>query len=161
MLQIVISYNSHKFRDCNFPLKTEKNIRVWIIVEATQMWFPVEKCERNSNGRLWKMVEFYGLQSAIRETFAARTLVNFSIFPHFHRRRFSNLLQFFFSFFLGKENKVENFMVCSFSGMPAFSNRLTLLKITIFFTAHRCSVDDFEDKDDHDWDSGLGGDCAI
>ena len=160
MLQIVISYNSHKFRDCNFPLKTEKNIRVWIIVEATQMWFPVEKCERNSNGRLWKMVEFYGLQSAIRETFAARTLVNFSIFHHFHRRRFSYLLQGFLIFW-GKENKVENFMVCSFSGMPAYSNRLTLLKITIFFTAHRCSVDDFEDKDDHDWDSGLGGDCAI
>ena len=48
-------------------------------------------------------------------------------------------------------------MVCSFSGMPAFSNRLTLLKITMVFTEHRCFVDDFEDKDDHDWDSGLEG----
>ena len=41
--------------------------------------------------------------------------------------------------------------------MPAFSNRLTLLKITMVFTEHRCFVDDFEDKDDHDWDSGLEG----
>ena len=48
-------------------------------------------------------------------------------------------------------------MVCSFSVMPAFSNRLTLLMITMIFTEHRCFVDDFEDKDDHDWDSGLEG----
>ena len=41
-------------------------------------------------------------------------------------------------------------MVCSFSGMPAFSNRLTLLLITMVFTDQRCFVDDFEDKDDHD-----------
>ena len=135
MLQIVISYNSHKFRDCNFPLKTEKNIRVWIIVEATQMWFPVEKCERNSNGRLWKMVEFYGLQSAIRETFAARTLVNFSIFHHFHRRRFSYLVQVFLIFW-GKENKVENswfvvFLVClpSVTGWPFLRSRFSSRRI--------------------------------
>ena len=62
----------------------------------------------------------------------------------------SHIFYRFFSFFLGKENKVENFIVCSFSGMPAFSNRLTLLKITMIFTEHRCFVDDFEDKDDHD-----------
>ena len=60
-----------------------------------------------------------------------------------------HILYRFFSFFEARKIRL-NFMVCSFSGMLAFSNRLTLLKITIFFTAHRCSVDDFEDKDDHD-----------
>ena len=129
MLQIVIPYNSHKFRDCNSPLKTETNIRVWIIVEAIQMWFSVEKCERNSNGRLWKMVEFSALQTAFRETFAAHTLVNFSIFHHFHRRRFSYLLQVFL-FFEARKIRLKIslfvvFLVClpSVTGWPFLRSR--------------------------------------